>query len=152
MIKYYTNPTTFQSTYQNASKAKSEGMEYGAEINLFNDMLVVKGSMSTIATKDYSTDREIQKVPQNQFNIDVKLRPTSRLMLGANINHTGTYFDVGTDKIKQYTLVDLTADYALNDNFSIYGRMENLFNKHYQQVRGYGQTGLGAYGGVKAKF
>jgi len=152
LIKYYTDPTTFQSTYQNVSKAKSEGMEYGAEINLFNDMLVVKGSMSTIATKDYSTDREIQKVPQNQFNIDVKLRPISRLMLGANINHTGTYFDVGTDKIKQYTIVDLTADYALNDNFSIYGRMENLFNKHYQQVRGYGQTGLGAYGGVKAKF
>ena len=56
------------------------------------------------------------------------------------------------DKIKPFTIVDLTADYGLMKNFNIFGRIENLFNKHYQELRGYGEPGIGAYGGVKAKF
>jgi len=152
LIKYFTDPTTFQSTYQNVSTAKSEGMEYGAELNPFNDKLTISTNITTTITKDYSTDREISKVPQNQFNIRITCKPAPKLTLGTNINHVGRYFDVGTDKIKAYTLVGLTADYAVTEQLTVYARMENAFNKHYEEVRGYGEPGLGAYGGLRAKF
>jgi len=152
LIKYFTDPTTFQSTYQNVSKAKSIGMEYGAEVNLFDEKLRVSANLTSADTVDYSTDRELARVPQNQFNINIDVKPIPKLALGIDINHTGRYFDVGTDKIKQFTLVGLRADYSISQNFSIFGRIENLLNKHYQELRGYGEPGINAYGGVRAKF
>ena len=152
LIKYFTDPVTFQGTYQNVSKAKSAGMEFGAEINIFDEKVRVSANLTSNKTMDYSTNRELAKVPQNQFNINIDVNPISKLALGIDINHTGRYFDVGADKIKQFTLVGLRADYAITKNFSIFGRIENLFNKHYQEVRGYGEPGINAYGGVNAKF
>ena len=152
LIKYFTNPATFQSTYQNVSKAKSAGIEYGAEVSLFDERLKVSTNLTSNDTRDYSTGREITKVPQNQFNIKIDMKLISKLSLGVDINHTGRYFDTGTDKIKQFTLIGLRADYEVSQNFSIVGRIENAFNKHYQEVRGYGEPGINAYGGVNAKF
>ena len=152
LIKYFTDPVTYQSTYQNVSKAKSTGMEYGAEINLFEEKLRVSANLTSTYTMDYSTDRDIVRVPQNQFNINIDVKPISKLALGIDINHTGRYFNTGTDKIKQFTLVGLRAEYSISQNFSVFGRIENMFNKHYQEVRGYGEPGINAYGGVRAKF
>lgn len=152
LIQYFTDPTTGFSTYLNVSKAKSEGMEYEAEIFLFDEKLTISGNLTSTATKDYSTDRDIQKVPQNQFNICAKIKPIANLVIGTTINHTGRYFDIGTDKIKQFTLVGFTADYAITKNFNIFGRIENAFNKQYEEVRGYGEPGITAYGGIKAAF
>ena len=152
LIQYFTDPVTYQSTYKNVSKAKSVGMEYGAEVNLFDEKLKVSANLTSNDTKDYSTGRALSKVPQNQFNIKVDMKPVPKLTIGLDINHTGMYFDIGTDKIKQFTLVGLRADYSICQNFSIFGRIENMFNKHYQEVRGYGEPGINAYGGVDAKF
>ena len=152
LIKYYTDPLTWQSTYMNAAKAKSEGMEYGAELSLFEEKLKISTNVTSTATKDYSTDRDLARVPQNQFNIDIKANPIPKLSVGATINHVGGYFDIGTDKIKEYTLLGFTADYAVTKNFNIFGRIENALDKQYETVRGYGQPGIGAYGGVKSKF
>jgi vitamin B12 transporter len=155
LIKYYTYPSgplIFQSTYLNVSKAKSAGMEYGADVNLFEEKLRVSANLTSNDTMDYSIDRELAKVPQNQFNINIDVKPISKLVLGIDINHTGRYFDVGADKIKQFTLVGLRAEYSISKNLSIFSRIENLFNKHYQEVRGYGEPGINAYGGIRAKF
>jgi vitamin B12 transporter len=152
LIKYFTDPITYQSTYQNVAKAKSEGMEYGAEINLINERLKISTNITSTATKDSTTDRPLPRVPQNQFNIGINYKPIPKLSIGTTINHTGGYFDIGTDKIKQFTLVGLTADYAITKQFSIFGRMDNIFNKHYEEVRGYGEPGINAYGGIRAKF
>lgn len=152
LIKYFTDPVTYQSTYQNVSKAKSIGMEYGAEVNLFDEKLRLSANLTSNDTMDYSTDRELARVPQNQFNIKIDAKPISKLALGIDINHTGRYFNTGSDKIKQFTLVGLRADYSISQNFSIFGRIENILNKHYQQVRGYGEPGINAYGGIRAKF
>ena len=155
LIKYFTYPSgplMFQSTYQNVSKAKSAGMEYGAEVSLFKEKLKISANLTSMNTKDYSTDRELAKVPQNQFNININIKPIEKLLIGATMNHTGRYFDVGTDKIKQFTLIGLTADYAVTKEFSLFSRIDNVFNKHYEEIRGYGEPGLNAYGGVRAKF
>ena len=152
LIKYFTNPNTWQSTYLNVSKAKSEGMEYGAEIALFEERVKMSANLTSTETKDYSTDMDLPKVPQNQFNININFKPIPKFAIGASVNHTGGYFDIGTDKIKQFTLVSLRADYTVSEHFNIFGRIENLFNKHYEKVRGYGEPGIGAYGGINAKF
>jgi vitamin B12 transporter len=36
--------------------------------------------------------------------------------------------------------------------FSVYGRVDNLFDARYQTVAGYGTYGRAAYGGVRVKL
>lgn len=54
--------------------------------------------------------------------------------------------------LQEYVLVNLNGEYRLNDRFSIFGRVENLFDEHYEEVFSYATPGRGAYGGVKARF
>ena len=37
-------------------------------------------------------------------------------------------------------------------NVSIYGRVDNLFDEHYETVAGYGTYGRAAYGGIRLRF
>ena len=152
LVKYSRNPTTYLGTYENAAKAKSLGMEFGAEINLFDGKFVISANYGALETKDYSTDREMARVPKDEFNINVNIKPTSRININANIRHAGVYFDIGTDKIKPYTVVGCSADFNIAKNLSVFARIDNLFNKHYQEVRGYSTVPFSAYGGAKINF
>lgn len=152
LIKYYMNPTTYESTYKNVAKAKSLGIELGGELNLFEDKLIIKTNASFMDTKDYSTDREILRVPENTCNINVNAKPISRLNLNANIKYIGLYFDRGTDKIKQHITVNCAADFNLTKNCIVYARIENLLDKHYQEIRNYGMPGFSIYGGARIEF
>ena len=51
-----------------------------------------------------------------------------------------------------YTLVNLAGTYTINEHIQIYSRIENLFNEHYQEIRGYDTAGISAFGGVKFSF
>jgi vitamin B12 transporter len=51
-----------------------------------------------------------------------------------------------------YTVVNLAASYQLTDTFEIYGRIDNLFNKYYEEVWSYATPGRSAYVGVKMSF
>ena len=48
--------------------------------------------------------------------------------------------------------MNLAANYRLNDNFSLYGRIENAFDTQYQSPDGFLRPGIGAYAGIKANF
>ena len=54
--------------------------------------------------------------------------------------------------LQEYVLVNLNAEYKLSDRFSVFGRVENLFNERYEEVFSFATPGRGAYGGVKARF
>lgn len=152
LIEYYTDPTTFLSTYQNAAKAKSLGIELAAEADFLEGKVRIRASYTQLDTKDYSTDNEILRDPWNMAQVTIRVRPIPKMETAAYINYVGPSLDIGADKIKEYTVVDWIAEYSLSRNISVYSKITNLFNKHYQQIRGYGMPGIGAYGGVKAKF
>jgi vitamin B12 transporter len=49
-----------------------------------------------------------------------------------------------------YTLVNLGADYRINERWQVYGRVENLFDTDYQEVFSFLSPGRGFYAGVRA--
>ncbi len=51
-------------------------------------------------------------------------------------------------ELKPYTLVNISASYAVFKNIKIYGRINNLFNAQYEEVFGYGTPGLSGYLGI----
>ncbi|MBX3477538.1 MAG: TonB-dependent receptor [Brevundimonas sp.] len=53
---------------------------------------------------------------------------------------------------KGFVTANLNAAYALNDHVVLTARIENLADKHYQQVFGYGEPGRTAYVGVRLRY
>ena len=48
--------------------------------------------------------------------------------------------------------MNLYAAYDVYKNVTLFGRVENLFDEHYEEVLGYGTPGRAGYGGVKVTF
>lgn len=152
LIKYVTDAVTWQSTYQNAAKAKTYGIEWDIEADLFDGRAVISAGMDFTKTWDYSTDMALLRVPKNQLNFKGKFTPVKKLFIEADVYYNGINFTLGTDKMKPYTKVDLVIEYELLKWLSAYCRIENLLDKHYQEVRGYAEPGFSAYGGIRARF
>jgi hypothetical protein len=62
-------------------------------------------------------------------------------------------FDSGLNRdISPYSLVNLKGSYLLHKNLSLFVRIDNLFNKSYEEAAGYGTPGISAFGGIKVSF
>ncbi len=54
--------------------------------------------------------------------------------------------------LSDYTVVNVGADYQLNDNLQVFGRVENAFDKGYEEVYGYNTQGRTFFAGLQATF
>ncbi len=54
--------------------------------------------------------------------------------------------------IEDYNFVNLAAEYEINPQMSIFGRIDNLTGEHYSEVFGFPALGTALYGGMKLRF
>jgi vitamin B12 transporter len=66
-----------------------------------------------------------------------------------------TFYPAGTPtyvKMPSHTVFRLGAAWKFTEHVEVFGRVENLFNKKYEDVRDYGTPGIGAYAGAALSF
>jgi vitamin B12 transporter len=51
-----------------------------------------------------------------------------------------------------YTVVNLAGGYDINSNLTVFARVDNVFDRHYQNPVGFLQPSLGAFAGIEAKL
>jgi len=51
--------------------------------------------------------------------------------------------------LDDYLLVNVAGSYELDDNFEVFGRVENLLDQDYEEVFGYSTAPISAYGGLR---
>jgi vitamin B12 transporter len=146
------NDGLFNTTqFTNISKAWSYGIE--SEIK-FRPHATISGSLSYtwMKTKDLSADTELLRRPKNKLRLQLEWKVFPKFETDLIIRYTGPRMDSGQHKLKQYTTTDITFNYEINKTFTVFANIKNLFNVHYQEVRLYGEPGINAYGGIRAKF
>ena len=50
--------------------------------------------------------------------------------------------------LASYAKLDVLANYKVNDNLSMFGRIENLTDTRYEEVYNYGTAGRSYYAGI----
>jgi vitamin B12 transporter len=115
-------------------------------------------------TKDESTgspdyNLPLLRRPRNKYSADINYYFTKKLNLGFQIIYVGerydkdfSYFPAQRVKLGGYALVNLSGMYHISDTVGLYGRVNNLFNKYYEEIFGYAPPGLSAYLGAKLDF
>jgi vitamin B12 transporter len=61
-------------------------------------------------------------------------------------------YPVSYVRLSSYATVHAGANYRLNEQLEIYGRIDNLFNRKYEDVYGYGATGTQGLIGLRGTF
>jgi vitamin B12 transporter len=86
------------------------------------------------------------------WNITPKARVSTAMQwIGERTETPYAYDTYGNQagKLDSYFLVNLSGSYKLSGNVEIYGRIDNLFNRYYEEAWSYATPGRSAYAGVK---
>jgi vitamin B12 transporter len=145
------------SSYTNIGKAKTEGVESFITLQPVQSVTLRLDYTYTKAT-DEIAHLELLRRPQNKVSVDARWQITPALSVDANVLTAGPWIDgnraftISRLKASGYTTVDIGASYDISDQFTVYGRINNLFDENYQNPVGFLRPSRGFFAGVKTKI
>lgn len=144
-----TNFNTF--TADNIGNARTEGVEIKASA-LPTDYLKLNVAYTYLDAINKDTGAFLPLRPRNKFTSSLEYT-VAKLTLIGEYQYVDKRFDSSLNRdISPYSLVNIKGSYLLFKNLSLFVRIDNLLDKSYEEVAGYGTPGISAYGGVKVSF
>jgi len=143
----------------NIAKAKTSGVEITASAKP-NSNLSINANYTFTETKDKSElsadfGKQLLRRPKHQLNLSSNLRLIEELNLNLALRYIGKRddkdfgaFPAQRVTMPDYLLVNFAASYQLFSKFSLNARIENLFDKKYEEVLFYGTLGRSLYVGL----
>jgi len=145
------------TSYANVGRAVTDGVESFASYQPLQTLAFRMDYTYTEATDDILRE-ELLRRPKHKVSLNTAWRPTARLSFNATVLSLSSWIDGNRDfsiprlTAPGYTTVDLAASFDLAGNLSVYGRVNNLFDRHYENPVGFLQPAVGAFAGIKARF
>lgn len=140
----------------NIATATTSGVEIFASADVTDD-LRVRADYTYTEAIDGKTGLDLKRRPRDKVTVSVGYRATAALFLTGSVTYIGPSEDVNRvfvfgapdPVLPGYTVANIAADYKLNTNMSLIGRIDNVFDERYQSPTGFNATGIGAYAGIK---
>ncbi|ABD85663.1 TonB-dependent receptor plug domain-containing protein [Rhodopseudomonas palustris] len=142
-----------QWTYDNVGLAKTYGVESFVALQA-TETLRFRADYTYTQTRDEKTGQRLRRRPDNKVTLAAIWNPIERAMVSASIVHTSSWLDYdrfGTALLDApaFTTVNLAANYTIDQHVTVFGRIDNLFDKTYEVPVGFLQPGIGVFAGVR---
>jgi vitamin B12 transporter len=144
--------------YDNIARTKARGVELDASADITDALSVDANYTWTDSRNDAEDsadfDKRLARRPRYEGNAEATYVWPVKLSTAVTMHYAGDRFDdaENLNLVKGFVTWDLRASYPLTGELEAYGRIENLFDKHYETILNYGQLGRAVYGGLRAKF
>ena len=141
----------------NVGRAVTDGVESFVSYQPLQS-LTLRLDYTYLQATDEILHEELLRRPKHKGDLNAAWQATSRLRLNATLLSVSSWIDGNRDfsiprlTAPGYTTMDCAASYDLTSHWALFGRITNLFNRHYQNPDGFLQPTFGAFAGVKAKF
>ena len=137
----------------NIDHAITEGTETFIALNII-DRVKIRADYTVTRAVDTDTGLQLERRPKEKFSITAIYNPIDPLTLSATVLHVSNWEDIDREAFiplvqPGYTVVNLAADYKINDQFKVFGRIDNVANVHYETPNGFLAPGLGVFAGVR---
>ncbi|MCL2000157.1 MAG: TonB-dependent receptor, partial [Planctomycetes bacterium] len=158
------DPLTFTSTYYNIDSYRTWGVESFIQFAI-TDNLNVSAQYTWLRS---DTPRQgwapygMFRRPLNEVSANIDWKFLDRGTFTAGVKYIGTRWEgfkvidhLGngeTGRMPSYTIARIGAAWKFNRHMEVFARVENLFNKKYQEVSGYGTEGIGFFAGATLSF
>jgi vitamin B12 transporter len=145
------------TTDVNVGRAVTEGVETFGAYQPIETLTFGLDYTFTQAT-DEIAHQELLRRPKHKGSLNAAWQATRSLSLNATVLSVSSWVDGNRDFSIQrlnappYTTLDMAAAYELNHNLSVYARVTNLLDRHYQNPVGFLQPSIGAFAGIKTRF
>jgi vitamin B12 transporter len=145
------------TSYANVGRAVTDGVESFVAYQPMQ-ALELRADYTFTQAYDDILHEVLLRRPKHKASVTAAWRPTAKLSVSPSLLYVGSWIDGNRDfsiprlTAGGYTVADVAANYDLTDRLSIFGRVDNLFGRHYEEPVGFLQPSRGAYAGVKAKF
>jgi vitamin B12 transporter len=110
---------------------------------------------ATVSGESSATGLELLRRPRHEASVTAYWTPTDPLQLPATVVSVGDWVDISRDgsvprvTAPGYTIVNLAANYTVNEQVKVFGGIDNLFNLHYESPAGFDRPGFGIFGGIR---
>jgi vitamin B12 transporter len=147
--------------YFNIGRSRAQGLEADLSAAITDTLNLSANYTNMTATDTTPGDpldgRALTRRPHIQDSLVLTWTPSAGWSLGTSVLHVGSRVDQYDSSTAPpdafidpgYTLVNLFGSWKLNERFSLFGRIENLLNRHYEPELGYGATGRTFFAGVR---
>jgi vitamin B12 transporter len=144
-------------TYANIGRAHTDGVESFVACNPIKALTLRADYTYTQATDD-GLDQELLRRPKHKATLNAAWQATSALSVNATVLTVSSWIDGSRDfsiprlSAPGYTIVNLAASFVIDEHFTLFGRVDNLFDRHFQNPVGFLQPTLGAFAGIRAQL
>ena len=145
------------SSYANVGRAVTKGVEAFLAYQPRRDLGLRLDYTYTQATDDVLHEDLIRR-PRHKVDLNASWRATDRLSVDAAILASSSWIDGNRDfsiprlRAPGYTVVNMAASFDVTRHWSVFGRIDNLLDRRYEDPVGFQRPPLGAYAGFKARF
>lgn len=140
--------------YQNATGTSTiKGVELGYKDDFF-DLLALNVNYTYLDAKNADGEFLLSR-PKHQIDANLVYYVSQDLNIGLNGQFIGERYDQNDRQGAQtgkYTLYNTVVNYTINDNFTLYAKVDNIGDKYYQVRDGYATAERSYYAGLTAKF
>jgi vitamin B12 transporter len=153
-IAFTFDPITFASRYANIDRTRTLGVEVQADAEL-GAGFKLHGAYAYTDAQDRSATPAtwLLRVPRNQASAVLSWQG-GKIGGALTVRAEGKQADSDPDTFAATTrpgfvTADLAGSYEVRPGIKLTARVENLFDKTYQQILGYGEPGIAGYVGVR---
>ncbi len=141
------------TTLVNIGHAATYGAEAFVQVAV-NDKLRARLDYTRTTARDLDAGTDLLRRPRDKYSATVTWQPIEKLTISPTVIYLGRWRDIDRSTFVnedggRVTIVNLAAEYALDPRATVFARVDNLFNKQYEEPLGWLQPGLSAYAGVK---
>ncbi|HKD46649.1 MAG TPA: TonB-dependent receptor [Rhizomicrobium sp.] len=150
------DPVTFANDI-NIGRARTEGIESYLSWQPL-ETLMLRADYTYTEAEDADLHEELVRRPKNKVSGEARWQASDALSLDASLLYVGGWIDGSRDfsvprlDAHPYWTADLAASYTLTENLALMGRVNNLFDKDYENPVGFLQPGRAFYAGLKANL
>jgi vitamin B12 transporter len=150
-----TDPVTF-ATYANVGRAHTQGLESFIDYRPLPQLTLRLDYTYTAAT-DEQTNQELLRRPKNRGTFDATWQLTRAWQATLDVLSVGSWADGNRDfsqmvQAPGYTVVNLATSYQVTERLGVLARIDNLFDRHYENPVGFLQPSISAYAGINFRL
>ncbi len=144
-------------TYANIARARAQGVEVALALTPV-DALAVTASYTYVDAQNRaagaSFGNQLARRPRQSLSASADYRLRRGPSIGATVLVVGDSFDDAGNSVRLdgYVVASVRAELPVRGRFTLYGRVDNLFDARYRTVAGYGTYPRSVFGGVRVKL
>jgi vitamin B12 transporter len=142
----------------NIGRARSAGIEFTSEVDLLEN-LTVSVNYTYTDTENLLTDRPLPREPRHRWNVRLAWEPWKRWLLWTEVHAVtrqwepvGEVYNTGHTRVDLGTTVRVLERWGHLKYVDLTGRVQNLLDEAYAEVRGFPALGITGIVGVRVAF